>query len=63
MKYCPRCEVVQPLRSFYSNKSAKDGVATWCAECYKHDEKRKESRARHAQKIYATGNLDYWTKL
>ena len=44
MKYCARCETTQPLENFGRNRSARDGLTTYCRPC--HNEAGKEALAR-----------------
>ena len=34
-KTCPNCGKVLPVSEFYTNKSRKDGLSTYCKECTK----------------------------
>lgn len=34
MKLCPRCTIEKPVEYFSRNKRKKDGLQTYCKECY-----------------------------
>ena len=40
-KKCSKCFEVQSLEYFQKNKSNKDGLQFWCADCLKKDQKRR----------------------
>ena len=49
MKKCSKCQCSKPLSDFNKNKSTKDGLQRYCAECYKLV--KRESYARHRERI------------
>ena len=34
MKHCPKCQKLKSRSSFYSNKSRKDGISSYCRLCF-----------------------------
>ncbi|WP_285624629.1 endonuclease VII domain-containing protein [Actinoallomurus iriomotensis] len=34
LRYCPQCDEIRPLSAFGSNRSKKDGLATYCRPCH-----------------------------
>lgn len=32
-KWCPKCEQTKSVGEYHKNRSASDGLATWCKEC------------------------------
>src|SRR5581483_1565057 len=48
-KWCPACESAQPTSDFPSNRSARDGLATYCKPC--HNAKSKAT----AERLYGGG--------
>ena len=51
MKYCARCQTTHPLDNFGRNRSARDGLTTYCRPC--HNAAGKEALQR------AGGSRDY----
>lgn len=45
-KYCPRCQKVRPIDTFYKTKNAKDGHTTYCKSCWKIKNKERAPRMR-----------------
>jgi hypothetical protein len=33
-KHCPGCDTKRPVSMFWKNKTAKDGLQTYCKPCY-----------------------------
>jgi hypothetical protein len=44
-KYCPRCELTQPVENFGRNRAAHDGLTAYCRPC--HNIKVRESKDRN----------------
>jgi hypothetical protein len=64
MKYCSRCESVLPLTKFGRNRSARDGLTTYCRPC--HNAAGKEalqraggSREYHLRRRYGITGADF----
>lgn len=34
-KRCPKCKTTKPVSEFYKSKQTKDGLRSWCKECFK----------------------------
>lgn len=58
LKWCPRCEKAKPISEFNKNANCKDGLQSYCKECYGsyYLTKRKERLAW--QKAYAEEHGD-----
>jgi hypothetical protein len=61
MKECSKCNVGKPLSEFYKFKLAKDGLQSYCKECFKKyykkyypnnkDEVRERNKKRYKKNI------------
>jgi hypothetical protein len=49
MKTCPSCQISCPAKDFYRNSSRKDGLASYCKDCF--EAKRKKHTARNIEKV------------
>ena len=50
MKLCCKCKIVKSKTDFYANKSAKDGLNTFCKPCHKADNiARKKQKRQNAE--------------
>lgn len=49
-KQCAHCGKVLPVSEFYGNKTARDGLASWCKNCAAE---RRRELARNAR-LYET---------
>jgi len=58
MKLCCKCKIVKPNADFYANKSAKDGLNTFCKECHKADNVTRKRRNRQDTEFKAK-ELEY----
>jgi hypothetical protein len=64
-KYCPRCDEVQPVANFGSNRAAHDGLTAYCKPC--HNMVGKETRERlyggsreyHLRRRYGITGADF----
>src|SRR3954451_19277945 len=45
MKWCPECEVIQPLDAFPRNRSQRSGMGTYCRPC--HNKITQTDKERH----------------
>src|SRR5690606_4483194 len=52
-KRCPRCKQELPVTEFGQNQSKKDGLQSYCRECYRayNRERRKKNAARQPDEI------------
>lgn len=57
-KQCVHCGKVLPVSEFYGNKTARDGLASWCKDCM--SERRREL-ARNARLYETRGGLESYT--
>lgn len=48
MKKCSRCKQIKKTEAFAKNNTRKDGLSTWCRDCYSkhHQEHRPNSEKR-----------------
>lgn len=61
MKRCARCKDPKPLSEFSINRSAKDGLQSWCRECsltYQKQMTRTRRSAPGPQPIYRISKKD-----
>lgn len=57
-KQCVHCGKVLPVSEFYKNKTARDGLTSWCKNCFA--ERRREV-ARNARLYETRGGLESYT--
>lgn len=64
MKFCSRCDTIQPIESFGKNRSTQDGRTTYCKPC--HNLAGRESRDRaggareyHPRRRYGITGADF----
>lgn len=50
MKYCSQCKETKEDTEFWKNKSAKDGLQSFCKECLKNYEPRKKATSKYEAK-------------
>lgn len=51
-KYCPKCDRFQDRSEFYTNRAAKDGLASYCKPCdIKNNKKWRENNKELASNI------------
>lgn len=48
VKYCPRCQVVMPLKKFYTNKANSDGYTAHCIKCMNELGRSRPPEEKHA---------------
>lgn len=52
MKTCTKCQLSKTKNEFYSDKRRKDGLRSWCIQCQKNDNKKRESNYNEYRKKY-----------
>ncbi len=60
-KQCTKCENTKPISDFYSKKSGKHGVATWCIVCTNIYMRKRHSKPEVKQKQSERSRLLYST--
>jgi hypothetical protein len=51
-KICTKCKVEKPATEFYKDKRKTDGLRSWCIECQKQDNKKRESSYNETRRNY-----------
>lgn len=66
MKTCRRCKSVKPDEAFGRDKRYRDGLSSWCRECFRENNSRwaKENRKRLTAKavVWRKENPEAWRK-
>jgi hypothetical protein len=62
IKRCTRCKTIKSKEDFGKDRSAKDGQACWCKECYSSVQKKDYRENKEKYKKYAEGQRDYQRK-
>ena len=57
-KQCVHCGKVLPVSEFYGNKTARDGLASWCKDCVAE---RRRELARNARLYETRGGLSTYS--
>lgn len=57
-KQCVHCGKVLPVSEFYKNKTARNGLASWCKDCMVE---RRRELARNARLYETRGGLESYT--
>lgn len=52
MKTCTKCKLIKNESDFYKSKSHKDGLRSWCIDCQKEDNKKREPKYNEYRRQY-----------
>lgn len=51
-KTCTKCEIKKLSSEFYADKRKSDGLRSWCKECQKADNRKREKKYNETRRLY-----------